>query len=520
MNRQPLRETPMNGTHYKHQQRNCSRGLIMQPVNERKRRILPLLAAISLFIPSYAQAVFDSGSTETHGAFTPSVNTQLTLPADGIFNFTNVHIPSDITVTFKKNTANTPVVIRASGDVIIEGEINISGGSSSAVGTAGDGNIGDDGQPGSGGPGAGDGGRGGSTGSGASARGGNGLGPGAGGGGVLTTSFPVGGGGGGFSAQGQTNLAWVVSSGYRANIGNYDNGGVIYGTDSLLPLLGGSGGGGGAGDVNYGGSGGGGGGGAILIASSGTVNVTGSILAKGGNSGQVSGSSSGSSGGGGSGGAIRIIATTISGNGTISATAGSVGSVTASGFSGGTGAAGRIRLEAESVTRSSATSPAYSFSGTPGAVFLTGLPTLKIDSIASVSVPIAPTGVADVILPANTANPVTITFTTLGVPDDSNVQLTVTPAIGEIVTQNATVTANAASMSVSLPSGPSTLTAITTYTVIASLGDALSTYAMGERVKKVRLSTSLNGPSMLTLISVSGKEYTMPSQVAAGILGS
>lgn len=70
---------------------------------------------------------FVSGSTGALGAFNPAVNTEVILPNNGILNYTTVNIPLGVTVTFKKNPANTPVYILATGDVVIEGTINISG---------------------------------------------------------------------------------------------------------------------------------------------------------------------------------------------------------------------------------------------------------------------------------------------------------------------------------------------------------------------------------------------------------
>src|SRR3989442_1174478 len=129
---------------------------------------------------------FDSGSTGADGALSPTVNTQLQLPPSGIFNFTSVTIQSGVTVTFKKNTTNTPVTILVSGSVTIDGLLNVSGLSSTNVGAAGDGNIGDDGVPGAGGPGGVDGGRGGAP----ARRGGDGFGPcGGGGGGRANGNF-------------------------------------------------------------------------------------------------------------------------------------------------------------------------------------------------------------------------------------------------------------------------------------------------------------------------------------------
>jgi hypothetical protein len=60
---------------------------------------------------------FDSGSTGADGPFAPTENTILQLPSDGVFNFTTVDIPAGVTVTFSKNTTNTPVYILATGDV-------------------------------------------------------------------------------------------------------------------------------------------------------------------------------------------------------------------------------------------------------------------------------------------------------------------------------------------------------------------------------------------------------------------
>jgi len=45
---------------------------------------------------------FVSGSTGVDGAFNPTTNTELQMPANGIFNFTTVNIPAGVTVTFKK----------------------------------------------------------------------------------------------------------------------------------------------------------------------------------------------------------------------------------------------------------------------------------------------------------------------------------------------------------------------------------------------------------------------------------
>lgn len=481
----------------------------------------------SLFIAPGASFAFTSGSTGADGAFNPTVNTQLQVPPSGVFNFTSVNIPSGVTVTFKKNTTNTPVVMLANGDVTIAGTISVAGSASTAVGAGGNGSLGDDGLPGVGGPGGYDGGRGGQT---DNKRGGNGLGLGGGSGGTPGTTngagMGFGGAGAGFSEAGSVNVG--IGQGYNAgSYGNISTAGSTYGSNLLLPLIGGSGGGGAAAGNAFGGSGGGGGGGAILIAASGTVNVTstGAINANGGDSGTSSGSGAGGTGGGGSGGGIRIVATTIAGNGAVTATGGSAATAVSGNLRGGAGAAGRIRLEAEAITRTASTNPAYT-TGAPGALFIAGSPTLTIASVAGVAAPVSPTGNADIVLPATTQNPVTIVFNTTGVPIGNTIKLTVTPANdAPIVVVSPALTGTTesatASVSVNLPAGPSVLQATTTYTIVAALGDLMSTYAQGERVEKITLAATLGGTSQAKLITVSGKEFEAPAAALAlaGIRG-
>ena len=483
------------------------------------RAMAAAFVAGALAAPGVAQA-FNSGSTGADGAFNPTVNTTVQLPPSGIFNFTSVLIPTGVTVTFTKNTTNTPVVILASGDVTIAGTVNVSGQNSPATGSAGDGAQGDDGQPGVGGPGGYDGGRGGKpapTFTTAASWGGSGLGPGGGGAGRSTGSWAFGGGGAGFATAGGNNAGVSIGLG-----GNLDGlGGGAYGSAQLLPMIGGSGGGGANGGTTFEGSGGGGGGGAILIAASGTVNITGSLLANGGTAGQARGGANnvaGGGGGGGSGGAIRIIATTIAGNGTISAAAGGAGgSFDNVAQNGGGGSVGRVRLEGDSITRTAATNPVAT-SEVPGSVFVAGTPTLTISSVAGVNAPAAPTGSADITLPVSTPNPVTVVFTTTGVPVGNTVRLTLTPALGASSTSvlspalSGTTASATASVQVTLPVGPSVLSAQTTYTVIASIGDALSRFANNERVEKVTLVATLGGKSRVKLITVSGKEYDAPEE--------
>lgn len=496
------------------------------------------LAAGTLLGQAHA---FESGSTGADGALSPTVNTEILLPPSGVLNYTSVNIPSGVTVTFRRNTLNTPVVMLVSGDATIAGTINISGTRGADTGTTGNGNLADDGTPGRGGPGGFDGGRGGrpsTTATDPITAGGAGLGPGAGRGAVdgftggnacstvenpLASSYRNIGGEAGHVEQ--------ITANSLSNCLKPSPNGGSYGSAMLQPLVGGSGGGGGGGGTAFAGEGGGGGGGAIMIAVSGTMNLTGIINARGGHSAYQSGTGVGGRGGAGSGGAIRLVATTLAGSGQLYA----MGGCTMNASSGqedrcistygwtspaNRASAGRIRLEAENLTFNplgNSVIPTASV-GQPGPVFLANVPTLRISRVGGQDVPANPTGRADLSFPADLANPVTVEFVTTNVPAGNTVRLTVAPSQGQLVEAiSPAIVANGASgtasVQVSLPQGPSTLQATTTYTVVVAMGDALSHFAQNERVEKVELIATLGGEPQARLITVSGKSYLVPAAV-------
>lgn len=463
-----------------------------------------IAVCVALALGPQAAHAFDSQSDGSNGDLTPTVNTIVELPPNGVLQYRKVDIPSGVTVRFKRNAANTPVVLLVQQDVSIAGAIDLSGSSSPATGAAGNGNVGDDGLPGTGGPGGFDGGRAGSS----------GLGPGGGGPGLTLSGVCFcGGSGGGFASAGASDYYGRVA------------GGAGYGSATLLPLIGGSGGGGGLSESINRASGGGGGGGAILIAASGTVRVDGSIVANGGSSGSTNANAT-APGGGGAGGAIRIVASTITGNGTLSVTEGATGdNQWGNPYRGGNGSPGRIRLEAENFGRTTATTPVYSFAA-PGPLFLAGGPQLRITRVAGVDAPAAPTGAGDILLPSNLSNPVTVEFETKGVPVGTTaVKLVVTPYNGaQIIAANAPLSGNTtlatAATSVTLPPGPSVLLATTSYQVNAALGEALSRFANNERVESVRLTAALGSAAVATLVTVSGNEYEVPLATLAALAGS
>ena len=436
------------------------------------------------------------------------VSMKVPLPPSGVFNYASVNIPAGVTITFKRNAANTPVVILAQGDIVVAGTIDVSGKRPAPIGGAGDGNLADDGIPGEGGPGGFDGGPGGYPAGpeppppGASTRGGDGLGPGGGGGAQMLNGYSIPGAGGGHATSGQS------PSGYGTP------GGATYGTPTLRPLIGGSGGGGasGASSMLRGG-----GGGAILLAASGTVHISGSILALGDCDNLAVVPIAGiyqSKGGGGAGGAIRVVGTTVSGSGQLIATGAAVGC-------NGHGGDGRIRLEAETLNFNVGTNPTYT-SAPPASVFLPSLPGLAITSIGGLPVPAEPTGNGDVTLPAATANPVTIDIQTNGIPIGSVVKVRVTPANAPSVSVDSAPTTGtlqngATSVQVDIPDGASVVSATTTFTVTAELKDRLAPFARGERVEKVRLTATPGQPSTMALLTASGRELALPAAALAAI---
>jgi hypothetical protein len=413
--------------------------------------IFLFVVLLAVFAASHSHAQFVSGSTGADGAFSPTANTVLQVPAGGVFNFTTVNVPSGVTVSFTKSTSNDPVTILAQGNVTIAGTINVNG----AAGQSG--NV-----PGGGGPGGFSGGM------------GNyppepGLGP---GGGLPNSTGGAGGAGGGYGTAGGAG---------------YGVAGPVYGEDRILPLIGGSGGGG------YGSSvsvvyAGGGGGGAILIASSTTISVTGSILANGG---ICNGNA-----GGGSGGAIKLMANTVTATGTINALGGA---------GSGVGGVGRIRIEAYTANVPYGTSPMYTY-GQPGSVVVSNTPTLRITSIGGASAPANPAGSfssPDILLPSGTTNPVSIAVAASYIPVGTTVTIRVIPRTGTAtsttttlsgVTESSTGTANVS---------------ISTTTTTVIMASATFTVAMnyeGEKIEKAVVRAYPGRESETTYITQSGRE--------------
>ena len=456
------------------------------------RSLLVLVSlGLCLFISvaASAQNNFSSGSTGADGAFAPATTQTITVPDSGVFNFTTVNIPAGVTITFNRATNNKPLTILASGDVVIAGTINVDGKPGSPSTFVG----------GLGGPGGGTGGTGG-YGFDNSHTGVAGDGPGGGGGGIggPTAPTPGGGGGGGYGTAGAAGSSGAVGG----------QAGPKFGAPTILPLTGGSGGGGGAATNNTRGGAAGGGGGAILIASSGTITINGTITARGG-----AGATGAGGGGGGAGGAIRLIANIIAGTGTLRADGGALGNANV-GFNGGVGGQGYIRVEA------------YDYNGFTGSTIPTNIaslsfphpitppnsPTLRIASVAGVNAPTTPAGslqaVPDVIVPASTANPVTVALEAANMPVGTVLQVILTPTRGARTTVSSgplagTDSSSTASASVTLPGGISVIAAIGV--IDLTIAKATPMFLNGERVNRIEVAAVFGGASELTYITESGR---------------
>jgi len=273
-----------------------------------------LFLSIALLAASSAGAAVPPLSDGSDGAFHPVGNVTLDLPEDGVFNFTSISIPQGVTVRFHSNDGNTPVFLRATDAVSINGVIDVSAGGVGLtdLANAALGYI----RPATtstGGPGAGSGGVGGvgdTTCLGPDCRdAGPGTGPSGGPAGVTPTHsgvkvFGDAGGGGGMATAGTTAVRYTTGAAGAPAV------------PFPAPFEGGSGGGGGSGwyffGVQLSGGAGGGGGGALYISTPETITVAGSLLALGANGGwafaNVGGQ--GGPGGGGSGGNIALVSGT------------------------------------------------------------------------------------------------------------------------------------------------------------------------------------------------------------------
>lgn len=178
-----------------------------------------------------------------------------------VFRYSEVNIPSGVTVSFFNHPANPPVVWLVDGPVTINGTVNLSAS------------------------------------------------------GIDATGFYLGGPGGFRGAGVQVGVGGLGIGGGTVNAGGqYGSGERQYGNDRVIPLIGGSGGGYKLSGPSGSGPGPGmGSGGAILIASTGTISINGIVLANGG---------TGFSTSGGAGGGLRLVCHRLQGGGQLRAVGG------------------------------------------------------------------------------------------------------------------------------------------------------------------------------------------------------
>lgn len=325
-----------------------------------------------------AQGGFSSGSDGSDGAYEPQASGYFDPSqfhgsgvANNVFNFTTVHIPPGVTITFSEYYTNAPVYWLASGDVNIEGHLVLDGGAGTDVYQTGH-----------------------------VARVPSVAGPGGYGGGV-----------GGSSSQPATAGRGPGGGKVGCNLDGNATTGTFTGSSYLVPLVGGSGGAGSTvtvKDYPYG-SGGGAGGGAILIASDTqirlghTANDGSWITAKGGRGGSHDYNCNDP--GGGSGGAIRLVANSI-----VAAY------ITRLSTAGSLGRNGLTRLEAYSIDVGGLYPEGSLITSTPYRLFTpkTPPPSVRVTSVDGMPITENPFSFPDVVI--NTQSPVPVVITGEQVP--------------------------------------------------------------------------------------------------------
>lgn len=406
-----------------------------QPANKSNRPMTKVwwrtlgfaLLAVILTTSTTSAQPFSSGSTGADGAldfpgaapgtvidFDPAaLNPPRDTDGDGVYHFMTINIPANVTLRFRANKAGAaPIHWLATGTVVIDGILDLNG------------ENGHDGSP-------------------SAPRLPSVPGPGGFAGGIganapniaAQAGFGPGGGiAGGCSASHAVSLFCFKPA---------------YGNAFLLPLIGGSGGGGGSTQSSRGG---GAGGGALLIASSVSINVSGTIRANGGNGTPFCCDS-----GSGSGGAIRLVAPTLTGNGTLSAQGGGgggAGNVPAS--------VGRIRLEATQNTfTGTMTGDARAVTLLPSTILLptSPQPNLRVTSIGGQAVPANPRGsFSPVDVTIDTAQAVTIELKGENIPTGTTVNLTIVNETegSQVITSSpltGTAALSTASANVTIPAG-------------------------------------------------------------------
>lgn len=166
------------------------------------------------------------------------------------------------------------------------------------------------------------------------------------------------------------------------------------------------------------------------------------------------------------------------------------------------------------MSRTAGTTPQFSFAA-PGPVFLAGMPSLRIESVAGIAAPAVPTGSADIVLPVDHPNPVQVVVVATNVPLGNTATITLTPATGNATSVVTTAldgsqAQSTASAQISIPDGPNTLLASVSFTVTEAQSVALQGVSDGEPVSEIRLLASVGQASRTVLVTASGREIVLP----------
>ncbi len=369
-----------------------------------------LIAALVLIVPVTALGQLTIPSDGSDGAFNPTANITVDLsqavtgswdqPGTGagvydpakwavVFKYSEVNIPSGVTVSFANHPSGAPVVWLVQNNVTIAGTVNLNGENASPHQ------------------------------------------------GVPATPGP-----GGFRGGAGQISQTAASGGFGPGGGSYFEGAASYGTGTaaptygnvqIVPLIGGSGG---AGGEQWGGTrDSGAGGGAILIAASGTVTANGTVAANGGSTNDT---------GGPSGGAVRIIASTFAGsnNGVLSAVGNS---------NGGAGRI-RIEANSVTFTGASQPVASVAVPASPPLIWPPDTaPTIRITKVGDVDAPADPSASFDFPnqdVTLATTTPVSVRIAAQNMPTDWTVVLRVVPRVGQDFRTNAALVSGDASSSV------------------------------------------------------------------------
>lgn len=426
------------------------------------RRLGGLAVVGLLACPAWAQ--WESGSDGSDGAYSPAISTQVDLslaaslcdcdqggvlndpcrwdcpsPVAGrgvydaqqwvvVFKYTTVNVPSGVTITFGMHPSGAPVAWLATGDVTINGRVDLDG---------------EDAVPGNPpiipyytrpGPGGFEGAQAGHS-------------------GAVAGSFGLGPG------SSPTNPSNVGAAASHASVGGGCTGGtgLIYGNSSGMPLLGGSGGNVDPEEIE---ASGGAGGGAILIAApvQVTLGAVGSVTAQGGSFFFIN-CNAPIRAGSGSGGTIRMRAATVS----LAAGSQIIGKG-GDGCGGACGSAnggdGWVRIEASTVMNNGTINGNQSFPGAPSVVFPAAPPQLYVTAVCGQSAPADPMwGIKTADIDLNTASACTVNIAGTGMPVGSIIVVRAIPARGNVISVNSTPMVDAggglrtATASVTFPAG-------------------------------------------------------------------